>query len=76
MTQNQVGCQTVGCRVTSCRYNDKGSYCELSRIQIEPCCCKNSGNGDPADESLCRKLPQKIKQKADAGLNRFKSASA
>ena len=36
MTQNQVGCQTVGCRVTSCRYNDKGSYCELSRIQIEP----------------------------------------
>ena len=53
MTQNQVGCQTVGCRVTSCRYNDKGSYCELTRIQIEPCCCKNSGNGDPADESLC-----------------------
>ncbi|MCH5279781.1 MAG: DUF1540 domain-containing protein [Christensenellaceae bacterium] len=53
MSQNQIGCQTIGCRVTSCRYNDKGSYCELSRIQVEPCCnhCSNSGN--PADESLC-----------------------
>ena len=57
MTQNQVGCQTVGRQAASGikpepSYNDKGSYCELSRIQIEPC-CKNSGNGDPADESLC-----------------------
>lgn len=47
MTQNQVGCQTVGCRVTSCRYNDKGSYCELSRIQIEPCCCKTAETAIP-----------------------------
>lgn len=53
MDKNKIGCQTIGCRVTSCRHNDKGSYCELSRIQVEPCCGQCSGSGKAEDESLC-----------------------
>lgn len=50
MNKTKVGCQTIGCSVTSCRYNDQGNYCELSRVQIEPCHKKHS---DASDESLC-----------------------
>ena len=50
--ENKIGNQTIGCRVTSCRYNGKGSYCELSRVQIEPCHQKPA-SGRPEDESLC-----------------------
>ena len=52
MSQNKAGCQTIGCNVKSCRFNDKGTYCALARIQVEPCLhSQNSGN--PEDESLC-----------------------
>ncbi|MDO4568313.1 MAG: DUF1540 domain-containing protein [Clostridia bacterium] len=46
-----TGCQTIGCSVTSCRYNDSGCKCKLSSISVEPCACEHTG--DPADESLC-----------------------
>lgn len=52
MEKNKIGCQTIGCRVTSCRYNDGGNYCELARIQVEPCRGKPD-TGCAEDESLC-----------------------
>ena len=51
MSHGPAGSQTSGCAVTSCRYNDEGSYCMLNRIEVEPCC--DCHTGDPADESLC-----------------------
>ncbi|MBQ3551967.1 MAG: DUF1540 domain-containing protein [Clostridia bacterium] len=51
MSKSKVGCQTIGCSVTSCRFNDEGSYCKLNRIEVEP--CYDCGTGKPADESLC-----------------------
>lgn len=59
MSKNQMGCQTIGCRVLSCRHNEDGSYCALSRIEVEPCRGKNSGNGKPEDESLCASYRQR-----------------
>lgn len=38
MSHGKAGSQTIGCAVTSCRYNDEGSYCMLNRIEVEPCC--------------------------------------
>ncbi|MBR4435440.1 MAG: DUF1540 domain-containing protein [Clostridia bacterium] len=52
------GCQTIGCSVKNCRYNDRGVYCELSRIEVRPC-SERTGSGDPADESLCGNFRQK-----------------
>ena len=52
MEKNKIGCQTIGCRVTSCRYNDGASCCELSRIQVEPCPGRPD-TGCAEDESLC-----------------------
>lgn len=52
------GCQTIGCSVQKCRYNDRGGYCELSRIEVRPC-SEHAGSGDPADESLCGNFKQK-----------------
>ena len=58
MDKNKIGCQTIGCHVTSCRYNDGGNYCELSRIQVEPCTGKPD-TGTPEDESLCGSYAQR-----------------
>ena len=56
MSKDKIGCQTIGCSVRSCRYNDQGNYCELSRIEVKPC-TKHDHNhtctGNPEDESLC-----------------------
>lgn len=52
MAKEQIGSQTIGCSVTSCRFNNAGSYCELSRIEVEPCRSKPC-TGKPEDESLC-----------------------
>ena len=52
MSKDKIGCQTIGCSVRSCRHNDQGSYCELSRIEVKPCCDRPS-TGAPEDESLC-----------------------
>ena len=43
--------QTVGCRVTSCRFNGGGKKCELSHIEVEP--MNGMHTGEPCDESLC-----------------------
>lgn len=51
MSETKAGCQTIGCRVTSCRYNSRGVDCELSRIEVEPQC--GCHTGEPCDESLC-----------------------
>ena len=51
MTSDKSGKQTIGCRVTSCRYNRGGCDCELSRIEVEPQC--GCDTGEPCDESLC-----------------------
>ncbi|OQB24272.1 MAG: hypothetical protein BWY11_01251 [Firmicutes bacterium ADurb.Bin182] len=51
MTNSKAGNQTIGCSVTSCRYNKDGNMCELNRIEVEPAVDVNTG--EPADESLC-----------------------
>lgn len=53
-----MGCQTIGCRVLSCRHNEDGAYCALSRVEIEPC-CSGKNTGKPEDESLCGNYRQK-----------------
>lgn len=50
MSEKRNG-QTIGCNVTSCRFNKRGCVCELESITVEPCCDCHSG--DPADESMC-----------------------
>lgn len=55
---NQVGCQTIGCRVVSCRHNENGAYCSLTRIEVEPC-CDGCHSGNPEDESLCGSYSQR-----------------
>ena len=51
MSETKAGSQTIGCRVTSCRYNARGCDCQLSRIEVEPKC--GCHTGEPCDESLC-----------------------
>ena len=58
MSKSQMGCQTIGCRVLSCRHNEDGAYCALSRVEIEPC-CSGKNTGKPEDESLCGNYRQK-----------------
>ncbi|MBR5948596.1 MAG: DUF1540 domain-containing protein [Clostridia bacterium] len=54
MSKDKIGNQTIGCSVRSCRYNDQGNYCELSRIEVKPCTKhEHSRTGTPEDESLC-----------------------
>ncbi|MEL7610748.1 MAG: DUF1540 domain-containing protein [Bacillota bacterium] len=50
MQENKSGSQTIGCKVTSCRYNHNNSLCELSRIDVEP---RKSCHSGETDESLC-----------------------
>ncbi len=58
MSMPNEGCQTIGCRVASCRFHsDSHNNCTLDRIEVEP---MPSGNtGTPADESLCGSYKQK-----------------
>lgn len=51
MAKNKAGCQTIGCKVTSCAYNQSGSLCDLERIEVQP--MNGSHTGMAADESLC-----------------------
>ncbi|MEG1548672.1 MAG: DUF1540 domain-containing protein [Clostridia bacterium] len=51
MDKSKAGCQTIGCRVTSCKYNSSGCDCELNRIDVQPMC--GCHTGQPCDESLC-----------------------
>ena len=51
MSGSKAGTQTIGCRVTSCRYNTSGSDCSLSRIEVEP--MNGCHTGEACDESLC-----------------------
>ena len=43
-----IGKQTIGCEVTSCRFNQQGNECELNRVEIKPKCDCHSGNCDEA----------------------------
>lgn len=43
--------QSIGCDVTSCRYNSQGCECELSHIDVMACPGCTSGNA--VDESHC-----------------------
>ena len=36
MPNKNVGCQTIGCQVTSCRFHDKNDVCERLSITVEP----------------------------------------
>ncbi|MCE5236620.1 MAG: DUF1540 domain-containing protein [Clostridiaceae bacterium] len=51
MSMSHAGCQTIGCRVASCKFHSDGHFCTLDRIEVEP--MPNGSTGDPADESLC-----------------------
>ena len=44
------GNQTIGCEVTSCRFNSRGCECDLDRIEEKPCCGCHTGK---EDESQC-----------------------
>ena len=48
--QDHSGKQTIGCEVTSCRFNERGAECSLSKIQVKPRCDCHTGN---CDESEC-----------------------
>ena len=47
---SKCGHQTIGCEVTSCRFNSQGSMCNLYRIEVKPCCDCHTGD---TQESLC-----------------------
>ena len=47
---SKSGHQTIGCEVTSCRFNKQGCECNLDRIEIKP--CSDCHTGDKR-ESLC-----------------------
>ncbi len=52
MSGEKTGCQTIGCKVSSCSYHDEGAeMCRLDSIRVEPMC--GCHTGDPCDESLC-----------------------
>lgn len=52
MSSKNMGCQTIGCKVSSCSYHDeKESMCKLESIRVEPMC--GCHTGEPCDESLC-----------------------
>ena len=40
----KTGKQTIGCGVTSCRFNDQGCDCELDRIEVKAKCVCHSGD--------------------------------
>ena len=46
----KTGKQTIGCEVTSCRFNEQGCDCELDRIEVKPKCDCHSGD---CSESEC-----------------------
>lgn len=45
------GHQEIGCKVTSCRYNEDNQACTLDRIEVAP--RQNESSGDAKDESMC-----------------------
>jgi len=47
---SKSGTQTIGCEVTSCQYNSRGSECSLGSIQVRPTMQNDSGD---QNESLC-----------------------
>lgn len=53
MTSANNGSQTIGCKVSACRFNERGTSCRLSRIEVEPCPGCRSHTGRPEDESSC-----------------------
>ena len=57
--QSEAGEQTIGCGVTSCRYNGNGSCCQLRRIEVRPCCGDKSSSGQPEDVSCCGSYVQR-----------------
>ncbi|HZK43856.1 MAG TPA: DUF1540 domain-containing protein [Syntrophomonadaceae bacterium] len=46
-----MGKQTIGCTVSSCKFNSKGQYCGLESIEVSP--VQNVNSGIAQDESLC-----------------------
>ena len=44
------GMQSIGCEVTSCRFNKQGDECDLPQIQVKPCCDCHTGD---SHETLC-----------------------
>lgn len=50
------GKQTIGCEVTSCRFNKRGAECSLNSITVRPTCNCNSGE---ENESLCASYAHK-----------------
>ena len=53
MNKNTYGSQSIGCCVTSCAYNENGSECRLSHIEVEPCRGCRAHTGKAEDESNC-----------------------
>ncbi len=48
---SKCGKQTIGCEVSSCRFNSSGSECTLSKIEVMP--VRGGSGGSPENESLC-----------------------
>ena len=47
---SKFGKQTIGCGVTSCRFNQQGCECSLERIEVRPNCDCHTVD---CHESLC-----------------------
>jgi len=41
--------QSIGCEVTSCRFNKQGCDCELEHIEVRPSCDCHSGDCNEAN---------------------------
>ncbi len=48
--------QRIGCRVDSCQYNEKGTSCGLSSIEVQPC---DGCGGDSPEDTLCASFKSK-----------------
>lgn len=55
MSSDKCGSQTIGCTVDQCRYNLNNCLCELSRIEVKPCCQR----ADDPDDSFCASFKAK-----------------
>ncbi|MDO4572366.1 MAG: DUF1540 domain-containing protein [Clostridia bacterium] len=41
--------QSIGCEVTSCRFNKQGCKCDLEHIEVKPSCDCHSGECNEAN---------------------------
>jgi len=48
--------QRIGCRVDTCRYNERGMTCGLESIEVKPC---DGCGGNSPEDTLCASFRKK-----------------